>query len=166
MPEDPVSPEATGKQRPLWWRVVKRVSLWLFRLALLVLYGAIIWQGLRRLGYHDEAGRVLVIVIPAISLIVAGFKSRFSFDWILVLLLLVELAIIQVSISMEWASAPLPIVWVRVLVVQAALFLVFLVSSTIYRAVKKRFQYSLFATELMVLAYYGLMLRPLGIILI
>jgi len=166
MPEDPVSPEEKGKQRPLWWRVVKGVFLWLFRLALLVLYGAIIWQGLRRLGYHDEAGRVLVIVIPAISLIVAGFKSRFSFDWVLVLLLLVELALIQGSIYLEWASVPLPIVWVRVLVVQAVLFLVFFISSSIYRAVKKQFHYSLFATELMVLAYYGVMLRPLGIVLI
>jgi hypothetical protein len=164
MPEDSVNPEGKGKQRPLWWRVVKGVSLWLFRLALLVLYGAIIWQGLRELGYHTEA--VLVIVIPAFSLIIAGFKSRFSFDWILVLLLLVELALVQGTISMEWASAPLPIVWIRVLVVQAVLFLVFFVSSSIYRAVKKQFHYSLFATELMVLAYYGVMLRPLGIVLI
>ena len=165
MPEESVGPEAIVKQRPHWWRVVKGVFLWLFRLALFVFYGAIIWQGLRELGYHDEAGRVFVIVIPAISLIVAGFKSRFPFDWILVLLLLVELALIQGSIYLEWASVPLPIVWIRVLVVQALLFLVFLVSSSIYRAVKKRFEYSLFATELMVLAYYGLMLRPLGIIL-
>ncbi len=165
MPEESVSPEAKGRQRPLWWRVLKGVFLWLFRLALLVFYGAFIWTGLRELGYHFEAEGVLVIVIPAISLIVAGFKSRWSFDWILVLLLLVELALIQGSIYLEWASVPLPIVWIRVLVVQAVLFLVFLVISSIYRAVKKRFQYSLFATELMVLAYYGLMLRPLGIIL-
>ena len=84
----------------------------------------------------------------------------------LVLLLLVELALIQGSIYLEWASVPLPIVWVRVLVVQAVLFLVFFISSSIYRAVKKQFHYSLFATELMVLAYYGVMLRPLGIVLI
>tara|TARA_B100000809_G_scaffold79746_1_gene77890 strand:- start:673 stop:870 length:198 start_codon:yes stop_codon:yes gene_type:complete len=49
---------------------------------------------------------------------------------------------------------------------QAVLSLVFFISSSIYRAVKKQFHYSLFATELMVLAYYGLMLRPLGIVLI
>ena len=163
MPEESVSPEAIVKQRPLWWRVLKGVFLWLFRLALLVFYGATIWEG-----FHIgdlQLVHVYGIVIPAISLAVSGFKSRCSFDWILALLLLVELAIIQGTISMDWASAPLSIVWIRVLVVQAVLFLVFLVSSSIYRAVKKRFQYSLFATELMVLAYYGLMLRPLGIIL-
>jgi|GEM_PF-1812132 hypothetical protein len=156
MPEDSVSPEAIVKQRPLWWRVL---ILWLFRLALFVVYGAVLWNGLRDVG--DTVG--LVIVIPAISLIIAGFKSRFSFDWILALLLLVELGLTQGAVDLEWVAAPLPIVWIRVLVVQAVLFLVFFISSSIYRAVKKRFQYSLFATELMVLAYYLVMLKPLGI---
>ena len=162
MPEDPESPEEKGRQRPLGWRVLKGVSLWLFRLALLFFYGNLITIVLRE-GGNVQGFAIASGIILAISLMIAGFKSRWSFDWILVLQLLVELALIQGSIYLEWASVPLPIVWIRVLVVQAVLFLVFLVSSTIYRAVKKRFQYSLFATELMVLAYYGLMLRPLGI---
>ena len=95
MPEESVSPEAIVKQRPLWWRVLKGVFLWLFRLALLVFYGAFIF----------EAEGALVIVIPAISLAVSGFKSRWSFDWILVLLLLVEL-VVRWALATRWPPRP------------------------------------------------------------